>query len=75
MWSIIILITLLLRLLTGKKEISGTERDICTEIRRNVLRKFYAEVLKKAFGRQSLKKSDYFGEDLKEIYKDVVPYE
>lgn len=74
MWSIIILITLLLRLLTGKKEISGTERDICTEIRRKRFTKVYAEVLKKALA-GSLKKSDYFGEDLKEIYKDVVPYE
>lgn len=36
--------------------------------------KVYAEVLKKALA-GSLKKSDYFGEDLKEIYKDVVPYE
>lgn len=36
--------------------------------------KVYAEVLKKALT-GSLKKSDYFGEDLKEIYKDVVPYE
>ena len=43
----------------------------------NVMTRFtkvYAEVLKKALA-GSLKKSDYFGEDLKEIYKDVVPYE
>ena len=36
--------------------------------------KFTPKFLKKALA-GSLKKSDYFGEDLKEIYKDVVPYE
>lgn len=35
--------------------------------------KVYAEVIKKSlYG--TLEKSDYFGEDLKEIYKDIEPY-
>lgn len=36
--------------------------------------KVYAQVLKKALS-GNLDRSEYFGEDLKEIYKDVVPYE